>query len=198
MAQTSFTGPVASANGFINGTATSPVSVTTAQNINSSYATTSATTGDTRLVYDKLTFTSTGSGETLRAFSVVTGAGAATAGTINGAHISTSINGSGTISGAANALRATLGMGASAAPGGTLAAIQLDSDIDATATVPATAAFIRVTNSNTGVIPNMFSVPAPAVGGAFRAVVGTAACTHTMPVRSANGTTYYVMVSTVA
>ena len=80
MAQTSFTGPVASANGFINGTATSPVSVTTAQNINSSYATTSATTGDTRLVYDKLTFTSTGSGETLRAFSVVTGAGAAAAG----------------------------------------------------------------------------------------------------------------------
>ena len=198
MAQTSFTGPVASANGFINGTATSPVSVTTAQNINSSYATTSATTGDTRLVYDKLTFTSTGSGETLRAFSVVTGAGAAAAGTINGAHISTSINGSGTISGAANALRATLGMGASAAPGGTLAALQLDSDIDTTATVPATAAFIRVTNSNTGVIPNMFSVPAPAVGGAFRAVVGSATCTHTMPVRSANGTTYYVMVSTVA
>lgn len=198
MAQTSFTGPVASANGFINGTAASPVSVTTAQNINSSYATTSATTGDTRLVYDKLTFTSTGSGETLRAFSVVTGAGAAAAGTINGAHISTSINGSGTISGAANALRATLGMGASAAPGGTLAALQLDSDIDTTATVPATAAFIRVTNSNTGVIPNMFSVPAPAVGGAFRAVVGSATCTHTMPVRSANGTTYYVMVSTVA
>ena len=76
--------------------------------------------------------------------------------------------------------------------------IQLNSDIDTTATVPATAAFIRVTNSNTGVIPNMFSVPAPAVGGAFRAVVGSATCTHTMPVRSANGTTYYVMVSTVA
>ena len=198
MANTTFSGPVTSQNGFIGGTSADPISVTTAQNINSSYGTTSATTGDTRLVYDKLTFTSTGSGETLRAFSVVTGVGAAAAGTINGAHISTSINGSGTISGAANALRATLGMGASAAPGGTLAALQLDSDIDTTATVPATAAFIRVTNSNTGVIPNMFSVPAPAVGGAFRAVVGSATCTHTMPVRSANGTTYYVMVSTVA
>ena len=198
MANTTFSGPVTSQNGFIGGTSADPISVTTAQNINSSYGTTSATSGDTRLVYDKLTFTSTGSGETLRAFSVVTGAGAAAAGTINGAHISTSINGSGTISGAANALRATLGMGASAAPGGTLAALQLDSDIDTTATVPATAAFIRVTNSNTGVIPNMFSVPAPAVGGAFRAVVGSATCTHTMPVRSANGTTYYVMVSTVA
>ena len=198
MANTTFSGPVTSQNGFIGGTSADPISVTTARNINSSYGTTSATTGDTRLVYDKLTFTSTGSGETLRAFSVVTGVGAAAAGTINGAHISTSINGSGTISGAANALRATLGMGASAAPGGTLAALQLDSDIDTTATVPATAAFIRVTNSNTGVIPNMFSVPAPAVGGAFRAVVGSATCTHTMPVRSANGTTYYVMVSTVA
>ncbi len=198
MARTTFSGPVASDNGFINGTLADPVSVTTATNINSAYGTTSATTGDTRLNYSRLAFTSTGSGETLRAFSVVTGANAATAGTINGAHISTSINSPGTISGAANALRATLGMGASANPGGTLAALQLDSDIASTATVPATAAFIRVTNSNTGVIPNMFSVPAPAVGGAFRAVVGSAACTHTMPVRSANGTTYYVMVSTVA
>jgi nucleoside-diphosphate-sugar epimerase len=38
----------------------------------------------------------------------VTGAGAATAGTINGAHISTSVNTGGTISGAANAIRATI------------------------------------------------------------------------------------------
>ena len=86
MATTTFTGPVVSKNGFSSGTAASPISVSTAGNISSSYATTSATTGDTRLVYDRLTFTSTGSGETLRAFSVVTGAGAATGGTINGAH----------------------------------------------------------------------------------------------------------------
>ena len=57
MARTTFSGPVASNNGFIGGTSTSPIAVTTAQNINSSYGTTSATTGDTRLVYDKLTFT---------------------------------------------------------------------------------------------------------------------------------------------
>jgi len=198
MARTTFSGPVASDNGFIGGTASSPITVTTAENISSFYGSTSATTDDTRLSYNRLACTSTGSGETLRAFSVVSGANAATGGTINGAHISTSINSPGTISGAANALRATLGMGASANPGGTLAALQLDSDIAGTATVPATAAFIRVTNSNTGVIPNMFSVPSPAVGGAFRAVVGSALCTHTMPVRSANGTTYYIMVSTVA
>ena len=109
MAQTTFSGPVASQNGFIGGTSSEPITVTTAGNISSSYGTTSATTGDTRLSYQRLSFTSTGSGETLRAFSVVTGAGAATGGTINGAPISTSINTTGTISGAANALRATLG-----------------------------------------------------------------------------------------
>ena len=110
MASTTFSGPVTSLNGFISGTSTSPVVVTTAENINEAYATTSATTGDTRLVYNKLSFTSTGSGETLRAFSVVTGTGAATAGTINGAHISLEVDGaSASISGAANAIRATLG-----------------------------------------------------------------------------------------
>ena len=155
MALTTFSGPVKSLNGFIGGTATSPIAVTTAGNISESYATTSATTGDTRLSYNKLTFTSTGSGETLRAFSVVTGTGAATGGTINGAHISLSVDGaSATISGAANALRATLG-GSDATPGGTLAVLQLDTAYTVNASLPATASFIRVTDSgtNTGEIP---------------------------------------------
>jgi hypothetical protein len=136
MALTTFSGPVKSLNGFIGGTATSPIAVTTAGNISESYATTSATTGDTRLSYNKLTFTSTGSGETLRAFSVVTGAAAATAGTINGAHISLEIDGAGaSISGAANALRATLG-GTDATPGGTLAVLQLDTNYTANVALP--------------------------------------------------------------
>jgi hypothetical protein len=92
MALTTFSGPVASQNGFIGGTASSPIVETTAGNVSESYVTTSAATGDTRLSYNKLTFTSTGSGETLRAFSVVTGTGAAAAGTINGAHISCEID----------------------------------------------------------------------------------------------------------
>lgn len=195
MAQSSFSGPVQSLNGFISGTSANPVTVTTAQNISSSYGTTSATSGDTRLVYDKLTFTSTGSGETLRAFSVVTGAGAAAAGTINGAHISTSINGSGTISGAANALRVTLG-GSSTNPGGTLAALQLDSDFASGGTWT-NASFLRVTNSGTGAVSNFADFPAAAVAGVFRAKVGSPAVTHTIPITS-NGTTYYIMVSTIA
>ena len=145
MALTSFTGPVNSQNGFTSGTSASPVTVTTAQNISSSYGSTSATSGDTRLNYSKLTFTSTGSGETSRVFSVVTGAGAAAAGTINGEHVSLSINGSGTISGAGNALRATIG-GTSTNPGGTLAALQLDSDFASGGTW-SNASFIRVTKS---------------------------------------------------
>jgi hypothetical protein len=155
MALTTFSGPVKSLNGFIGGTASSPIVETTAGNVSESYATTSATTGDTRLSYNKLTFTSTGSGETFRAFSVVTGTGAATGGTINGAHISLSVDGaSATISGAANAIRATLG-GSDATPGGTLSVIQLDTAYTVNASLPATASFIRVTDSgtNTGEIP---------------------------------------------
>ena len=192
MSLTTFSGPVASQNGFIGGTSTNPISVTTAQNINSSYGTTSATTGDTRLNYEKLTFTSTGSGETLRAFSVVTGAGAATGGTINGAHISMSVNTGGTISGAANALRATLGVGASVTPGGTIAAIQVDSDIGAGATLPGNAAFLRFTNSGAGTLANLMNVPAAMVGTNTQG-----AATNSLKIVDSAGTAYYIMLTTV-
>ena len=172
-----------------------PVAVTSSGIINGAYATTSATSGDTRLTYQRLTFSSTGSGETIRAFSVVTGAGAATGGTINGSHISTSINGSGTISGAANAIRATIG-GSSTNPGGTLAALQLDSNF-ATGGTWSNTSFLRVTNSGTGEVGNFAAMPAVSATGVFRAKVGSPVVTHTIPVTS-GGTTYYVMVSTVA
>ena len=192
MATTTFTGPVVSNNGFVNGTAASPVAVTTAQNINSAYATTSATTGDTRLAYDKLTFTSTGSGETLRAFSVVTGANGATGGTINGAHISMEVQG-GTISGAANALRATIG-GTTSSIGGTVAALQLDTNFASGASVPSTASFIRVTDSGTaGKITNLLNLPAAMVVDA----VGSVAATKTIKIM-VGSTPYYLMVSAVA
>lgn len=186
MANTTFSGPVISQNGFISGTSANPISVTTAGNISSSYATTSATTGDTRLSYQKLTFTSTGSGETLRAFSVVTGAGAAAGGTINGAHISLSINTPGTISGAANALRVTLG-GTSTNPGGTIASLQVDSDF-ATGGTWTNASFIRFTNSGTGSVANLMNVPAAMVE---TVVAGT----HTKSIKIVDsaGTPYYIM-----
>lgn len=177
------------------GSAGAPIQITSSGVLNGAYATTSATSGDTRLSYQRLTFTSTGSGETIRAFSVVTGANAATAGTINGAHISTSVNGSGTISGAANAIRATIG-GSSTNPGGTLAALQLDSDFASGGTW-SNASFLRVTNSGTGEVGTFAVMPAVSATGVFRAAVGSPVVTHTIPVKSGS-TTYYIMVSTVA
>jgi len=193
MATTTFSGPVVSQNGFETGTSTSPLVITTAENVNAAFATTSATTGDTRLSYNKLTFTSTGSGETLRAFSVVTGTGAATAGTINGAHISLEVDGAAaTISGAANAIRATLG-GTDATPGGTLAVIQLDTNYTVNASLPATASFIRVSDSGsaTGEIPlfaNIETGPA-ATCAPTAASVGTVSKAIKVMIA---GTVYYV------
>lgn len=207
MGATHFTGPVVSEAGFITGssdatsgtyggagTPASPINLGTTpdQKMIANYATTAATTGDTRLVYDKLTFTAAGSGETLRAFSAVTTGTAAVGGTVNGAHISLEVDGSGAISGAGNAIRATLG-GSAASPGGTLAAIQLDSNFAAGVTLPAITAFLRVTDSNTTKIPNLLSLPAPSAGTIFSAKT-SAAVSHVIKINAA-GTTYYIMVS---
>ena len=170
------------------GTSNAPIAITSAGVLNGSYATTSATSGDTRLDYEKLTFTSTGSGETLRAFSVVTGAGAAAGGTINGAHISMEVQG-GSISGAANALRATVG-GTTAAPGGTLAAIQADTNWDSGVTLPGTAAWIRFTESGTAKMSNLFNVPAAMVVTKSAATVA-----KTIKIVDDAGTPWYIMVS---
>jgi hypothetical protein len=195
MAATHFSGPVVSDNGFESGTSSSPVSVSTAGNVSSSYVTSTATTGDVRLNYSRLEVASTGSGETGRWLTRVTAANAATGGTVNGGHISLSINGSGTVSGAGNALRVTIG-GSSTNPGGTLAALQLDSDFASGGTW-SNASFLRVTNSGTGTVGTFAVFPAAATGGVFRAAVGSPAATHTIPIVSA-GTTYYIMVSTIA
>jgi len=186
-----FNGAVTTPGGSAQGTSASPVAITTASNLNSAYATTSAASGDTRLRYERLVFTSTGSGETLRAFSQVTGVGAAAGGTINGAHISLSINGSGTISGAGNALRATLG-GSSTNPGGTIAAIQADSDFASGGTWT-NASFIRFTNSGTGTVANLLNVPTAMVVAQV-----SADSTHTIRIVAANGTPYYIMCTSVA
>ena len=207
MGATHFSGPVVSAAGFISGdsdviagelggtgTNASPYSMgsTADQKLYANYAETTATTGDTRLLYDKLFFEGAGgSGEVHRVFGVVNNVTAATGGTVNGAHISLEIDGtSGAISGAANAVRATLG-GSSPTPGGTIAAIQVDINFVAGVTLPGSASFIRVTDTNTTKIPNLMNIPAPANGTIF--------ATHTTQVMShsirivASGVSYYVM-----
>jgi len=189
MARTTFSGPVNSQNGFESGTTTSPITVSTASNVSSSYVTASNTTGDVRLNYSRLTFTSTGSGETGRWLTRVTGANAATGGTVNGGHISLSVNTGGSISGAANGLRVTLGAAASVTVGGTVAALQVDSDIGAGATLPANASFIRVTNSGSGTITNLFNLP-----DAMVAPIGGTSTTATQKIRFVDsaGTAYFL------
>lgn len=197
MAYTHFTGPVASANGFESGTSTDPIAVTTAGKVSQAYVTTSATNGDTRLSYQKLIFTAAGSGETLRAYtSIATGAGAvAPGGTVNGAHITLDIDGTSTVSGAGNALRATLG-GTSTNPGGTLAAIQLDSNF-ATGGTWTNASFMRFTNSGSGSISNLMNFPAPSNGTIF-ATHTTQTMSHSIRFVDASGNTYYIMCTNVA
>ena len=188
MATSTFSGPVQSLNGFVTGTASSPIAVSTAGNVSSSYVTSTATTGDVRLNYSRLDVASTGSGETGRWLTRVTAANAATGGTVNGGHISLSINGSGTVSGAGNALRVTLG-GSSTNPGGTLAALQLDSDF-ATGGTWTNASFLRCTNSGTGTISTFAVLP-----NAMVATKSAAAVTHVIAIKNASGTPYYLMVS---
>jgi len=192
MARTTFSGPVASDNGFIGGTSTDPIVATTAGNISSFYGTASNTTGDVRLNYSRLTFTSTGSGETIRAFTRVTGANAATGGTINGAHISTSINTGGSISGAANAIRATLG-GTATTPGGTLAVLQLDTDYSSNVTLGAASSFIRVTDSGsqTGEVQTLMNIESGPAATVAPTATAVATVSKAIKVRIA-GTDYYV------
>ena len=188
MATSTFSGPVQSLNGFVTGTASSPIAVSTAGNVSSSDVTTTATTGDVRHNYSRLDVASTGSGETGRWLTRVTAANAATGGTVNGGHISLSINGSGTVSGAGNALRVTLG-GSSTNPGGTLAALQLDSDFASGGTWT-NASFLRCTNSGTGTISTFAVLP-----NAMVATKSAAAVTHVIAIKNASGTPYYLMVS---
>jgi hypothetical protein len=56
------------------GTSNEPIEINTSGVLNGAYATTSAASGDTRLNFSRLTFTSTGSGETARFLTRVTGA----------------------------------------------------------------------------------------------------------------------------
>ena len=177
------------------GTSVTPLTTSTADKNHIGFWTAStATSGDSRGVYLRHYFSGAGgSGEALRAFGTVNNVTVANSGTVNGAHISLSVSGaSGAVSGAGNALRATLGIGASSAPGGTLAGIQVDSDFDNAGTVPDTAAAIRVTNSNTKLWAKFLNIPAPTSGGLFAAHI-TDAISHSIRCIDSAGTVFYIM-----
>ena len=194
-------GPVATAALYAGGgTAASPPATSTA-NLNGLgyWFSSTATSGDSRGLYLRQYFSGAGvSGEAARIFGTVNNVAAAVGGTVNGAHITLSVSGaSGSVSGAGNAIRATLGLGASTSAGGTLAALQLDSDFDNTATVPSTAACIRVTNSNTKKWANFMVIPAASNGTIFAAHT-TQTMTHSIKILNDAGTAYYLMVTDAA
>jgi hypothetical protein len=179
-------------NSFEVGTATVPIANTASGNLNQIYSRTTHTSGDFRGLYSRVDFAGAGAGETLRALSRVTAAQGAGQ-TTNGAHVSLSVNTGGTISGAGNALRATLGVATGVTPGGTLAAIQVDSDFPNTVTLPGSAAFLRFTNSNSGTMTNLINVPAAMV-----ATDVASAVSHTIRIVASDGTPYFLMVSDTA
>lgn len=160
---------------------------------------TTAKSGDSRGINLRLYFSGTGvSGEALRAYGIVNNKTVATGGTVNGAHISLGVTGaSGAISGAGNALRATLSFGAGSNPGGTVSALQLDSDFDNTSTVGTGVCAIRLTNSNTKTWPNLLQIPAASNGTIFAAHT-TQAMSHSIRIRDAAGTAYYIMCTNAA
>lgn len=179
-------------NSFEVGTSTVPIANTASGNLNQIYSRTTHASGDMRGLYSRVDFAGAGAGETLRAFSRVVAAQGAGQ-TTNGAHISLSVNSGGSISGAGNALRATLGVATGVTPGGTLAAIQVDSDFPNTVTLPGSAAFLRFTNSGSGSITNLMNVPAAMV-----ATDVASAVSHTIRIVASDGTPYYLMVSDTA
>lgn len=183
------------------GTASVPYDMSTSANKNclGYWAKSTATSGDSRLAYLRLYFEGTGvSGEALRVFGTVNNKTVATGGTVNGAHISLSVSGaSGAISGAGNALRVTLGYGAATNPGGTCSALQIDSDFASNATLQSKLCAVRLTNSGTGVWPYFMEIPNASNGTIF-AVHTTQTLTHSIRIKSANGTDYYIMCTNAA
>lgn len=192
----------AATNGLIGGAGNSTTKHAlgaTAGNGYEYYLNATHTTGDMRGQYLRLYFSGAGgSGEALRAFGTINNVSVATGGTVNGAHISLSATGaSAGVSGAGNALRATFGAGASTNVGGTCSTIQVDTDFDATATIPTNFAFLRFTNSNTGVAANLMRVPNASNGTIFAAHV-TDAMSHSIKCVTEGGTAFYIMCTTTA
>lgn len=181
------------------GTTTTPASIGTTANKNflGYWVKSTATTGDTRGMYLRLYLSAAGSGEALRAYTTCDAANVATGGTANGAHVSLNVTGSGTISGQANAIRATLDVAQDLTPGGTLAAISAEFVAGTGVTLPTNRSLIRLIDSANTSIGNAFEVPTVASGGVF-ATHTTQTMTQSIRIISAAGTKYYLMCTDAA
>lgn len=193
-------GPVIS--GFSYGTSTKPVTMHQSGIMGRGYGKAAHASGDVRTHYEDLEFTGVGGGEVLRLRAIANGLLCATGATINAAHFTGRVAAAKTVSGALNALRATLEVaGTNPTPGGTLSAVQLDSNIVTGATLPSACAFARVTNSGATKVPNLFIFPVPGAKSAaatdvFVARHADATATHAIGIVDEAGTRYWINVTT--
>lgn len=152
---------VLDANGMWGyGTDSVPISTATAdKKFISLYTRSTAASGDVRGIYAKTFFGGATGGEAARFYAAATAAGVAAGGTMNGIHVTADIHSGASISGQANAIRATIGTeDAASTPGGTLAAITAETNFYAGSTLPATAFYQRfVTLAGTVQPANVFS-----------------------------------------
>lgn len=106
----------------------------------------SHTSGDMRGMYLRLDFdAASGSGEALRVFTEIENVDVAVGGTVNAIHATMEIDGnSGTVDGAGNVIRVTLGGSGTKTMTGTLSGILVDMDLPSTVTLLGTEAAIRI------------------------------------------------------
>lgn len=154
------------------------------------------TTGDVRLLYMTLDLRGVGgSGEALRPRTRVYGTSVNSA---HGEHCTLHIADGGAISGLGAGLRATLEAAAATRTlTGTLCALQVDSNIGANNTLPDSHSFVRFADAGAVRVTNLFEVPNAANGTIFAAHT-TQTMTHSIKIRSADGTPYYIMCTNAA
>jgi hypothetical protein len=119
--------------------------------------------------------------------------------TAYGGEFSVNISGA-TGSGEVAAARLDLNIAAaSTTPVGPLSVLHLNADVETGVTLPAgnTTSFIRFTNSDSVLVSNLLNIPNAANGSIFAAHI-TQTMTHSIRIRSADGTAYYVMVTNAA
>lgn len=159
---------------------------------------TTAASGDSRGLYWRHYFEGATGGEVLRPWATVNAAGVAAGGTVNGIHATLSVVAACSVSGAGNAIRATLDAAtATRTLAGTCAALQVDSNIGANNTVPASWSFIRITDSGSVKLPYLLNIPAPANGTIFAAHT-TQGMTHSIKFVTDGGVSYYLMCTNAA
>lgn len=156
---------------------------------------TTAASGDSRGIYWRHYFNGIAGGEVARLWATINVANGATGATVNALHATGSVAAAKTLSGALNAIRATIST-ATTTPGGTGAAIQLASDFVTSATIPAAWAFLRVTDDGATRLNTLLNLPA-ASNGTLIATHTTDAMSHSVKCISGS-TVFYLMATTTA